>query len=90
MPIVATAAVIGGAPGTDVTQTTTAQMQLALAAGGSTYGFVQSDYNSLVYSLCNSYGTCCYTDLCNSSERIQMNFVALISMTFIFFELMKV
>lgn len=55
---------------TAVAQATGAQLVLAT---GATAAANEADYISYVRYLCQSSGTCCYTNLCNASGRIFMN-----------------
>ena len=70
MPALVAAALAGNVAGTD--QSTTAQLFLGSQAPGTSTGVLQ-DYVSLTDSLCLRYGTCCYTDLCNSSNKYSFN-----------------
>ena len=40
---------------------------------GFTFASVGNDYGNWVYLLCSTSGTCCTTNLCNASGRIEMN-----------------
>jgi hypothetical protein len=58
-------------------QTTGQQLVLAAAANPAPTN-VAADYGSVALLLCSTSGTCCTTNLCNTMNRIEMNFVAML------------
>ena len=75
------------------TQTATVQIVLQGGSGALTAAAIQTDYGLYVTLLCSTSGSCCTTNLCNSASgngKIQMNFVALVSTTLMFFGIMRV
>ena len=66
---------------TGATQTTTTPYTLGTLAG-TTLGSALIDLNTLTANLCNNYGTCCYTTLCNGSNKFKLNPVGLVVFAF--------
>ena len=56
---------------------------LAAAGTFSTVNGILADYFSLTGVLCQTYGTCCYTEKCNSAIAMKLN-VFLLIMSFLF------
>ncbi len=68
----------GTTPGTALAQSTTQELRLKYGASAVS-GAAQNDYTTLIYNLCNNYGVCCYTNLCNGSNTFKFNPLVLIS-----------
>ena len=74
------------------TQTATVQLVLGQIASGTLTGAIaNTDYGAYIQLLCSTSGTCCTTNLCNGSGKIQMNLATtFISSTLIVLGLMGI
>jgi len=48
------------------------------SAAGTTAVIAINDMNTILATICTTYGTCCYTTNCNSAELVKFNLIALI------------
>ena len=80
LPALAPDAALGATvvQGTSLAQSTTQELRLKYGASAVS-GASQNDYSTLIYNLCNNYGVCCYSNLCNGSNTFKFNPLVLIS-----------
>jgi hypothetical protein len=72
LPILAAGAIAGTAV-TGVAQAIAVQMTLGSAASGATTTGLLNDMFALQSSLCNVYGSCCYSNNCNPATKTVFN-----------------